>query len=168
MNDERLCRTNPITRHIQMNFGSPPACLKTRSICYGAGSRDIEIPNVLRLYLGEREERCAGTEFAISQTKIVETNIDDLNPQIYGYVMDRLFAAGAYGVYFSPVFMKKNRPGTKITVMVSSEKVNDVVRIIVEETSTTGVRILDCKSAHIDVSMLTVETEWGGGKGQDC
>jgi hypothetical protein len=140
-------------------FGSPPARLTTRKVCYGSGSRDLDIPNVLRLYLGEWDHRnTAGTAGGM---KIIETNIDDLNPQVYGYVMEQLFAAGAYEVYLTPVIMKKNRPGTKITVMVSTEKMNDMIQIILAETSTIGVRILDCSTVHMDVSMVDIDTEWG-------
>ncbi|WP_425059275.1 Pyridinium-3,5-bisthiocarboxylic acid mononucleotide nickel insertion protein [Sporomusa carbonis] len=140
-------------------FGSTPPNFKSRKVCYGAGSRDIEIPNVLRLYLGEKNY--AAETGNAGETKIVETNIDDLNPQVYGYVMERLFAAGAHDVYLTSIIMKKNRPGTKITVMVSPEKVNDIVQIMLAETSTLGVRILGCETAHVDVSMINVDTEWG-------
>lgn len=140
-------------------FGSPPARFTTCKVCYGSGSRDLDIPNVLRLYLGEWDHRNAVG--AASDMKIIETNIDDLNPQVYGYVMERLFAAGAYEVYLTSVIMKKNRPGTKITVMVSTEKMSDIVQLILAETSTIGVRILECSTVHMDVSMVDVNTEWG-------
>lgn len=140
-------------------FGSPPARFIPRKVCYGSGSRDFDIPNVLRLYLGEWDHRNALD--AADGTKIIETNIDDLNPQVYGYVMEQLFAAGAYEVYLTSVIMKKNRPGTKITVMVSTEKMSDMIQIMLSETSTIGVRILECSTVHMDVSMQDISTEWG-------
>ncbi|QDR82280.1 nickel pincer cofactor biosynthesis protein LarC [Sporomusa termitida] len=148
-----------IVAALAKGFGSPPAHFITRKVCYGSGSRDIDIPNVLRLYLGDKELR--NNLGAAGETKIIETNIDDLNPQVYGYVMERLFAAGAHEVYLTSILMKKNRPGTKITVMAAAGKVSDIVQILLAETSTLGVRILGCETTHIDVSMLNIETEWG-------
>lgn len=138
------------------DFGATLANFRVRKVCYGAGSKDIEIPNVLRLYLGDMCETAN-----IHETKIVETNIDDLNPQIYGYVMERLFTAGIYDVYFTPIIMKKNRPGTKLTVMVASTKLNNVIELLLQETSTLGVRILNCETFHMDISNLAIDTEWG-------
>lgn len=148
-----------IVATLAKGFGSPPAYFITRKVCYGAGSRDIDIPNVLRLYLGAKELR--DDIGAAGESRIIETNIDDLNPQVYGYVMERLFAAGAHEVYLTSILMKKNRPGTKITVMASAGKVSDMVQILLAETSTLGVRILGCETTHIDVSLLKIETEWG-------
>ncbi|SDF14979.1 nickel pincer cofactor biosynthesis protein LarC [Sporolituus thermophilus] len=137
-------------------FGAVPERMKTERVAYGAGSMDLDIPNVLRVYLGTVQMEAKG-----QRAKLVETNMDDLNPQIYGYVMERLFAAGAYDVYLTPVIMKKNRPGTKLTVMISPDKLNEVVRLILTETSTLGVRILDCDSYHVARETVTVDTPWG-------
>lgn len=143
-----------IVASLAHSFGPIPAHLKTTRIAYGAGSLDLEIPNVLRLYRATSQETAA-------EAKIVETNIDDLNPQIYSHVMERLYESGAYDVYFSPVIMKKGRPGTKLSVMTGTDRLEQVVAAILKETSTIGVRILDCQGVHLEREIVTVATEWG-------
>lgn len=138
-------------------FGPVPPGFITERVAYGAGSLDLEIPNVLRLYVGT----VIASAQACHKAKLVETNMDDLNPQIYGYVMEKLFSAGAYDVFLTPVMMKKNRPGTKLTVMIGADKLSDVLQIIMKETSTLGVRILECDSTHLDREIVSVDTQWG-------
>jgi pyridinium-3,5-bisthiocarboxylic acid mononucleotide nickel chelatase len=103
---------------------------------YGAGTKEIkEIPNLLRVVIGEIEKSSD-----INSMKMVETNIDDMNPEFYDFIADRLFKAGAVDVFFAPINMKKNRLGTLLSVIVSKEKFDLIVKIILEETSTFGVR----------------------------
>ncbi|EAX48457.1 protein of unknown function DUF111 [Thermosinus carboxydivorans Nor1] len=137
-------------------FGTLPVYMKTERVAYGAGSMDLDIPNVLRVYVGTVQMLAQG-----QKAKLVETNIDDLNPQLYGYVMERLFAVGAYDVYLTPVNMKKNRPGTKLTVITAADKLNEIIRIILTETSTLGVRVFECDSFHVAREIVKVDTPWG-------
>lgn len=141
-------------------FGAMPH-MQVESVGYGAGTRDLEIPNIVRMLLGQ--EMLTG-EQRIHTLTILETNIDDVNPEIYGYLMERLFASGARDVTLIPVYMKKNRPGTMVQVAVSAKDCEALKQILFEETSTLGIRQYtverDCLPRHI----TTVETEYGAVK----
>lgn len=137
--------------------GSIPPGFITESIAYGAGSMDLEIPNVLRMYSGSIPASVQSSQKA----KLVETNMDDLNPQIYSYVIEKLFLAGAYDVFLTPVIMKKGRPGIKLTVMTCDDKLKDMIHIIMTETSTLGVRMIECDSSHLEREIISVDTQWG-------
>lgn len=139
------------------SFGAVPA-FNLENVGYGAGSFDPGYPNFLRLLLGSRplREPPKGEEVAV-----IETTIDDLNPEIYGYLMERLFAAGALDVGYSPIQMKKNRPGLHLTVLAAPEKAAALQDLIFYETSTLGLRLTTaCKVARPRDS-LTVQTAWG-------
>jgi uncharacterized protein (TIGR00299 family) protein len=134
-------------------FGSRPL-MTVEKIGYGAGTYEIEMPNLLRVSIGSIKKN-------ENEIKLVETNIDDMNPQFYDYVMDKLFSSGALDVYFTPIQMKKNRPATKISVMVSQHDLKKISDIILNETTTLGLRIFDVKREILDRKIDTVETEWG-------
>jgi pyridinium-3,5-bisthiocarboxylic acid mononucleotide nickel chelatase len=105
------------------------------AVGYGAGGREIEgRPNVLRLWLGEARARQA-------TMLLIETNIDDMSAELFGYAQERLFAAGAADVWFMPIQMKKNRPGVLLSALCSIEREHDVVAALLRETSTLGVRV---------------------------
>jgi uncharacterized protein (TIGR00299 family) protein len=106
------------------------------AVGYGAGGRDPEgWPNALRIWVGE------AIEPARPAMLLVETNIDDMNPEIYGYVQERLFAAGAADVWFQPIQMKKNRPGVMLSVLCAADREDAVASVLLRETSTLGVRV---------------------------
>ena len=108
-----------------------------RNIGYGAGTKEIaELPNLLRVIIGELE---ADTEQ--DQVVLVETNIDDMNPQLYPYVIEKLLASGAYDAYLVPIIMKKGRPGMLLSVLADRPKLNTIVEIIYNQTSTIGLRV---------------------------
>jgi uncharacterized protein (TIGR00299 family) protein len=118
------------------SFGKIPP-MKLERIGYGAGSRDLPIPNLLRVLIG------AGTQInhaLVDSLVLLETNIDDLNPEIYDYVMDRLFQAGALDVFLTSIQMKKNRPGMLLQVLTQSHNTELLRKIIFEETTTLGIR----------------------------
>ncbi|HEY3425958.1 MAG TPA: nickel pincer cofactor biosynthesis protein LarC [Negativicutes bacterium] len=138
-------------------FGSMPAEFRTENIAYGAGTMDLDIANVLRMYVGKT---IGNIDFKHS-LKIIETNIDDMNPQIYGYVMEKLLEKGAMDVYLTAVMMKKGRPGTQITAIVTNESLQEVASTMLAETSTLGLRIRDCSCIHLEREMTEVETRWG-------
>jgi len=125
---------------------------------YGAGSRDPGYPNYLRLLLGNRE--LPGT-FYEEENAVLETNIDDLNPEIFGYLMEKLLSAGALDVYFTPIQMKKNRPGIKLTVLSPLEKVKLLQELVFYETSTLGMRLYTARKIMRPRKTATVQTEWG-------
>ena len=137
-------------------FGPMPA-MTVDNTGYGLGSRDLEIPNTLRVVIGERDE---GTgEDAV---QLIETNIDDMNPQFYEYIIEALFAQGAKDVFLTPIVMKKSRPGVILSVLASPEDVEKLTGIIFQETTTLGVRISDVKKRHVlEREIITVKTEWG-------
>jgi len=92
---------------------------------------------------------------------MIETNIDDMNPEFYEHVMEALFQSGAVDVFFTPVFMKKNRPATLLSVLVPRESVDVVIRIILAETSTFGVRYYEVGRTVLDRAERTVKTSHG-------
>lgn len=120
------------------SFGAMPL-MRIKKVGYGAGTANpADWPNVLRVFLGE-PVGCSARE---SETVVqIETNVDDLNPQLYEAVFERLFAAGAIDVTLSPVVMKRGRPGVVLTVLSPPEKVEAVVGTILKETTTLGVRM---------------------------
>ena len=138
------------------HFGPLSSGFQSKRIAYGAGKSDLSIVNVLRIYVGE-----IAAESDHCNVKVVETNIDDLNPQIYGYVMERLFAAGASDVYLTALVMKKGRPGTKLTVIVQEKHLQGIVRTMFAETSTVGMRIFDCDTIHLQRIITSINTQWG-------
>nr|WP_312292052.1 nickel pincer cofactor biosynthesis protein LarC [Clostridium chromiireducens] len=125
-------------------------------IAYGIGHRDLEIPNVLRVYLGEKE-----SSEKIEEQYILETNIDDMNPEFYGYVEERLFDAGALDVFKTPIFMKKGRPGIKLSLLIGEEIEKEVLGIIFEETTSIGVRKYKVEKIMLDREFSKVQTQYG-------
>jgi uncharacterized protein (DUF111 family) len=108
-----------------------------RAAGYGAGSRDIEgRPNVLRAWVGEALDRPA-------TMLLIETNIDDMNPEFYAVAQERLFEAGAADVWYQSIHMKKNRPGVLLSVLCPVEREDAVVATLLRETSTLGVRVTE-------------------------
>lgn len=136
---------------------------------YGAGGWDLEIPNVLRMTLGswqaesvEAVEQGAREVPSGADTKLViEANIDDMNPQNYEYVLERLFDAGAVDAYLTPIIMKKNRPAIKLSVLVAAEYFDAVSQIIFAETTTIGIRYYAVNRKIATREFAAVTTELG-------
>jgi len=115
-------------------FEQPP--LKIDAVGYGLGARNLEsVPNALRVWVGETAPEPAGATLTL-----LETNIDDMPAELYGYLMERLFDAGAKDVWFTPIQMKKNRPGVLVSVLAPAELEDRLLDIIFRETTTLGVR----------------------------
>ena len=137
-------------------FGSLPKMNIMKS-GYGAGSHEIkEIPNLLRVVLGE-----VLIPSKIITMKVIETNIDDMNPEFYDHIMSQLLIAGAADVFLTAVHMKKNRPGTLLTTVVSNDKFHSVVQIILEETSTFGIRHYDVVRTELKRENKLIKTPFG-------
>jgi uncharacterized protein (TIGR00299 family) protein len=130
-----------------------------QKIAYGIGHKDFEIPNVLRVILAEVSESNASWE--TEKSKLVECNIDDMSPESFGYVMQKLFEAGADDVFFEPIIMKKNRPAQKISVLAKDSLLDKVLSIIFTETSTLGIRVIDCEKKMLQRKWENIETQWG-------
>lgn len=124
-----------IVTTLAKEFGNPPT-MELENIGNGAGSRDLEIPNILKIWLGKSPEN----ESLLEEIAVLETQIDDLNPQIIGYVFDELLKVGAKDVFTQPIGMKKSRPGILLTVICDVEKIDICEEIIFKETTTLGIR----------------------------
>jgi uncharacterized protein (TIGR00299 family) protein len=134
---------------------SPP--FRTRRIGYGAGSRDLDqLPNLLRLEIGD-----SGSFPQTDTVTLIETNIDDMTPEIYGYVIDRLLADGARDAYLTPVIMKKGRPGVMLSVLADPDRTQLVTDRIFRETTTLGVRIRRVDRQTVSRRSEVVETSFG-------
>jgi len=140
------------------SYGPLPE-IRIEKIGYGLGTRDsAPRPNVLRAVLGE----CADTPDAeMDEITQIETNLDDFTPELAGATMERLFAAGALDVFFTPAQMKKNRPGFVLTVLASEEKASELARIILSETSAFGVRMHRARRMKLRREFREVETPYG-------
>jgi uncharacterized protein (TIGR00299 family) protein len=159
-----------IVKTLVTRFAAFPA-MKIEKAGYGAGSREFpEHPNLLRLTIGEAAsaEIAPGTHDAASANGIstdsiavLEANLDDLNPQVLGYAIERLLAEGALDVFSIPVQMKKNRPGALLTVLAKPEDADRLIKIVFAETSTLGVRRRDERRRVLERRWETVQTSWG-------
>ncbi len=129
--------------------------LTLERIGLGAGRKDFPWPNVLRLWLGRSS---ADLDLPLI---LLETNIDDMNPQFYGSVMARLFEAGARDVFFTPIYMKKNRPATMLSVIARRSDEAALARILLEQTSTLGMRMQPVYRIEADREFKQVETAFG-------
>lgn len=158
---------------LAQDFGEPPA-MKLSKIGLGAGSKDLEIPNILRLWIGE----AADTQTQLKQETItvLETQIDDLNPQAIAYTLEELLAAGALDVFTQSIGMKKSRSGILLTVICHPETANTCKTIIFRETTTLGVRERTQQRSilHREIESVTTQcgvvkvkiASWGEGEGR--
>jgi uncharacterized protein (TIGR00299 family) protein len=138
------------------SFGPVPAMTIERT-GYGAGDRDLpDTPNVLRVLVGESSEQ-PHTERIV----VLQSEIDDMNPQLFGLVMERLYAAGALEVYFGSVQMKKNRPGTLLTILARPEQREELSAIVFRETTTIGVRYHEVLRERLEREIVPVSTPLG-------
>ncbi len=135
--------------------------MRVEKVGYGAGTRTYEkFPNVLRAVIGELEIEDS-TPDTIS---VIEANIDDLSPQIFGHVMEQVLAAGALDIFYTPVQMKKNRPGILLTLLCAVGDREKFIDLIFRETTTLGIRHRDEKRVILRREFVTVETEFGAIK----
>ncbi len=138
-------------------FGVMPN-MTVSHVGYGAGSRDLEMqPNLLRI--------CIGDISNVSETndciEIIETNVDDMSPEVSGYVMEKLFDCGALDVFFVPLLMKKGRPAIQINVICSAENRQKLIHILLTETTTFGVRYYAADRVILKRETVEITTPWG-------
>ncbi|AFY77350.1 MAG: nickel pincer cofactor biosynthesis protein LarC [Hydrococcus sp. C42_A2020_068] len=146
-----------IAATLATHFGAPPA-MSLERIGLGAGSRDLPIPNILRLWLG----RSLGTLSTNQETiSVLETQIDDLSPQAIGYVFEELFKVGALDVFTVAIGMKKSRPGILLTVICHPEKVSACEAVLFRETTTLGIRHLTQQRSILQREIHEVKTIFG-------
>ena len=162
-----------IVKTLVTRFAAFPA-MQIDKAGYGAGSREFpQHPNLLRLTIGEAVSAGAIAQIAThgavkasdgisnDRVTVLEANLDDLNPQVLAYAMERLLAEGALDVFSTPVQMKKNRTGALLTVLAKPEDADRLTKLVFAETSTLGVRRRDEARQVLERRWETVETTWG-------
>lgn len=135
----------------------PMPAMRVSRVGYGAGDRELtETPNIVRVFVGE-----ADTSAPALRVAVLACEIDDMNPQIFGEVMDRLYAVGALEVFYQPVQMKKNRPGTLMTIVCPPALREPLADLIFRETTTIGIRYQEMSRLCLDRELVPIETPYG-------
>ena len=132
-----------------------------RSIGYGVGRRDTEVPNVLRVFLGEMENDFSDQDVDVNEACLMECNIDDMNPEMYEGVMKNLFEKGALDVFLTPIIMKKSRPAVKISVICDDRRRHDLEEVLWNETTTLGLRVNRIVKRMLRRDNSDVQTAYG-------
>ncbi|MBQ9155289.1 MAG: nickel pincer cofactor biosynthesis protein LarC [Eubacterium sp.] len=146
-----------IIAELSEDFAPMPA-MAVDKIGWGAGTKDLKIPNVLKVCVGqEADEKTEEDEEYI----VMETNLDDCSGELLGYTLERLFAAGALDVFYTPVFMKKNRPGYLLTVACHKKDMDVLQDIIFRETTTIGIRYRQEKRTRLAREIISIDTPYG-------
>jgi len=125
---------------------------------YGIGHKDSEIPNVLRIYQCTEEHV---SDFIQEQVMVIECNIDDMNPEVYDFLIERLFSLGALDVTLTPIVMKKSRPAITLSIICKNEQIQILTKTVLSETTSLGVRVFEANRFILHREMLEVETSWG-------
>jgi uncharacterized protein (TIGR00299 family) protein len=137
----------------------PAPMMRIEKIGYGAGTRDYpKFPNALRAIIGELQE---GADLTPTTVTVIEANIDDLNAQVFGYLMEKALATGALDIFYTPAQMKKNRPGVLLTLLCNPADRERMCDLIFRETTTLGVRYRNEQREILNREFVTVETEFG-------
>jgi pyridinium-3,5-bisthiocarboxylic acid mononucleotide nickel chelatase len=145
-----------ILSSLASSFGPMPQ-MSVSTIAYGAGGKDIKgRPNVLRLMIG-----VPVADYDEDTSIVIETNIDDMNPQVYEYLIAKLMDRGAQDAYLTPIIMKKGRPAVLLSVLTDRSKTNAMLDTIFRETTSIGVRIQDVRRMKLSREMTEVETTYG-------
>lgn len=142
-----------IIAELATEFTTLPAMV-TEKIGWGAGSKDLKIPNILKVYYGESEKQN-------ENLVVMETNIDDCSGEIFGYTQELLFQNGALDVFFTPIYMKKNRPGYRMSVTCRKQDMFKLQNIIFRETTTIGIRYRFEYRTELQREMLEIDTKYG-------
>jgi hypothetical protein len=147
-----------LVKALASDFGLLPA-MRLEKVGYGAGERDLEMPNLLRVFLGERTASLSGA--ALERRLVISANIDDMNPELFPYVMEKLFDRGAEDVWLTPIQMKKSRPAVTLNALVPPSRREEVKRVFFEETKTLGLRITEVEKEFVPRETVTVTTPYG-------
>jgi hypothetical protein len=139
----------------------PFPSMRVERLGYGAGNRDLKHkPNVLRIFIGEREST-GNSKASDTEVTVIETNIDDMNPQLYEDVTGKLFKAGALDVFLENIMMKKGRPAVKLTVITEEDKREHLTSVIFNETTTIGLRFYKAGRRVLSREIRKVKTAFG-------
>lgn len=145
-----------VLKTLSKSFGVMPE-VSVEKIGYGAGSKELEIPNLLRVCIGEAN----GEEYEEDEVIVVETNVDNMNPEILAYASEALLKQGALDVFMTPVFMKKDRPGTMVSVVTTQEKLDEILSVMFAEITTLGVRLHRSERKKLYREIVSVKTSFG-------
>ena len=130
-------------------------------IGYGIGHRDTDIPNVLRVILGEMDDEKHDQDVEVKEACLMECNIDDMNPEMYEGVVEQLFEKGALDVYLTPIIMKKSRPAVKISILCDADHRRGIEEVLWMQTSTFGLRVNKIEKLILRRDVSTVKTKYG-------
>ena len=145
-----------IIAELSSEFTTLPA-MKIKKIGWGAGTKDLKIPNVLKVYYGDMQEQN-------QKIAVMETNIDDCSGEILGYTEELLFENGALDVFYTPIFMKKNRPAYRLTVVCKEPDIQKLQNIIFRETTTIGIRYRYEYRTELEREQILIDTKYGALK----
>lgn len=144
------------------SFGKRPV-MKIERIGYGAGEKEFTIPNLLRVCIGEKtlKDENLKDDYVRDEVVLIETNIDDMNPEFYDYIMDQLFSQGALDVFLTPIQMKKNRPAHMLSIIVYEQNLKEILEVLFSESTTLGVRVRKIKRLRLNQQNFMAETKYG-------
>lgn len=144
------------------SFGERPL-MKIERIGYGAGEKEFTIPNLLRVSIGEKilKDENLKDGYVSDEAVLIESNIDDMNPEFYDYIMDQLFSQGALDVFLTPIQMKKNRPAHMLSIIVYEQNLKEILEVLFSESTTLGVRIRETKRLRLAQKNFITETKYG-------
>ncbi len=144
------------------SFGERPL-MKIERTGYGAGEKEFIIPNLLRVSIGEKilKDENVKDNYVSDEAMLIETNIDDMNPEFYDYIMDKLFVQGALDVFSTPIQMKKNRPAHMLSIIVYKQNLKEMLEVLFSESTTLGVRLREIKRLRLDQQNFIAETKYG-------
>lgn len=145
-----------ILKTVSSKFGPPPDMTLAIS-GYGAGTRDLPIPNLLRLWIGQSATSPENKDEII----LVETNVDNMNPELLAHAAESLWGEGVLDIYFTPIIMKKNRPATKLSLLITPDSFESVVSRLFTEVSTLGIRYQRMSRTVLQREVISVKTEYG-------
>ena len=145
-----------VLKTLSQGFGIMPE-MKVEKVGYGAGSRELEIPNLLRVYVGETNQG----EYEKDEVILIETNIDNTSPELLAYASETLLKQGVLDVFMTPIFMKKNRPGTMLSVLTTWNKLDESLSTIFAEITTLGVRICRLEREKLSSEIILMKTRFG-------
>jgi len=144
------------------SFGKRPL-MKIERIGYGVGEKEFTIPNLLRVSVGEKiiKDENLKDGYVSDEAVLIETNIDDMNPEFYDYIMDKLFPRGALDVFLTPIQMKKNRPAHMLSIIVHEQNLKEILEVLFSESTTLGVRVRKVKRLRLAQQNFIAKTKYG-------
>jgi hypothetical protein len=146
---------------VASSYTASPEMIVER-VGHGAGTKDfLDRPNILRLLVGTSTAAISIPSGEADTVAILETNLDDATPEMIGYCFEMLFSAGALDVFTMPIQMKKNRPGTLLSVICETDQIQKLEGILFRETGTFGIRRFEAERSKLQRELTTVETPWG-------